>query len=99
MNHGFAVALSVRTEENGRSEDPLKGTDQTAVVRSALLHSESAEHSGGTIEANPRRPLADRKRRDEDRHEAVLSPRETIARVSRHLLDELTVPALVKRQP
>jgi hypothetical protein len=96
MNHGRSLALSVGPEEDGRSENPLKGTDQTPVLRSALLHSERVEHSGGTIEGDSRGLLPDREGSEEDWYEPVLSPGKTVARMPRHLQDKLTVSPLVK---
>ena len=97
MNNCGPLPLRVGTEENRSSKDPLKGTDQTPVLGSALLHSEGVEHCGGTVERYPWRPLTDRKCREEDRHEPILTPWKAIARVTGDLQNEVAVPPLVKQ--
>ncbi len=49
MDNGGTLSLSVCSEEDGRAEDPLKGRDQTAILRAALLHREGVQHLRGTF--------------------------------------------------
>ena len=89
--------LGVRAEENRRTEDALKRPHEPAVLGSALLHSEGVQHLSSAAEGDPRTLLPDRERREKDRDEAVLSPGQTVARVSRDLQNELPVSALMQQ--
>jgi hypothetical protein len=46
MNNGGTLSLGIRSEKDRRSEDPLEGCDQAAVLRTALLHAEGIADSG-----------------------------------------------------
>src|SRR5262249_46953580 len=51
-------AVGVGSEEDGGAKDSLEGSDQAAILRAALLHSEGVQHFGGGGKRDPARPLA-----------------------------------------
>ena len=57
VDHRSTFALRVGAEEDRRSEDPLEGSDQAAILRTTLLHAEGVQHLGCAIECNPRCPV------------------------------------------
>jgi hypothetical protein len=59
--------LDVRAEEDGRSEDSLKGCNQAAVLRTALLHAKRIQHLGGTLEGDLGSLLSRGQRREKNR--------------------------------
>jgi len=89
--------LTIRSEEDCRSENSLERSYETPVLRAALLHAEGVQHCGGTFECNLRRFLPDRLRREKDRDQPILSPRQTVARVPCDLQDEVSIPALMQQ--
>ncbi len=96
MDHGGPVPLSVRSEEDRRAEDALERSDQSPVLGTALLDTECIEHFGGAVESDPRGLLSNCHRRQKDRNQPILSPRESIARVTGDLKHESSVPPFVK---
>jgi hypothetical protein len=96
MDHSGAFALSISAEENRRAEDALERTDQPAVLGPALLHPKSVQHLRGAPETNDSTLLLNGKRREEDRHQPILPPRQSVGWVSSDLQQKLTVPALVQ---
>ena len=97
MNDHRPIRLRVRAEENRRAEDSLERGDQAPVLRTALLHSEGAQHLGCAFKHDLRRLLPDRLSRQEDRDQTVLSPRQPVARMACDLKKEMPVPALMKQ--
>src|SRR4029077_8094662 len=63
------------------------------------LHAKGVEHGCGAVEHDPRRLLTDRHRGEEDWHEAVLAPRQAVARVPGYLKDKLPVSAFMEKTP
>ena len=51
------------------------GADQTAILRTALLHGERVEHLGCTVESDPRCLLADSECGKKNRNQPILPPR------------------------
>ena len=96
MNHRGPVPLRVGSEEDRRAEDALERSDQASVLGTALLDAECIEHLGGTVEGDPGGLLPNCHRRQEDRNQPILSPRESIARVTGDLKHEASVPPFVK---
>lgn len=96
MDHGGAVLLDVRSEEDRSTKDALERSDQPAVLRTALLDAEGIKHLGSAVERDPGGFLPNRHRRQEDRNQAILSPGQSIARVTSDLEDESPVPSFVK---
>jgi hypothetical protein len=68
-----ASTMSVGAEEDGGSEDPLEGCDQTPILLPALVHAEGLEHLGGGSEPDRLALLANREGGQEDGHDAVLA--------------------------
>jgi len=66
------------------------------VLGTTLLHGERAQHLRGALERDPRSLLADGKRRQKYRDEAILAPRTSIARMASDLQHELPVTAFVE---
>src|SRR4051812_34484040 len=97
MDDGGTLPLGVCSEENSRAEDPLKGRDQTAILRTALLHTEGIQHLRSTVESDWGRLLSNGEGREKNRYQPVLAPGQSIARVSGNLQNELTVPPLMKQ--
>src|SRR5215467_2528993 len=99
MNHHRPLRLRVGPEKDGRAEDSLERRDQAPVLRTALLNSEGVEHGSGTFKHDLWRLLPDRLRRQEDRNQAVLSPRQSVARMPGHLENERSVTTFIKQRP
>jgi hypothetical protein len=99
MDHRGAVPLHVRSEENSCAEDALERSNQSPVLGAALLDTKCVQHLGGTVKGNSRGLLANRHRRQKDRNQAILSPREAIAWVTSDLEHESPVPPFVKKAP
>src|SRR5271170_4623165 len=57
MDNFGLLLLHVCAEEDGRSEDTLKGCNQTPVLRTTLLHAKRIQHFGGTLECDVGRLL------------------------------------------
>ena len=96
MNHGGAVPLSVRSEEDRGAEDALERSNQSPVLGTALLNAEGIEHFGGAVESDPRGLLSNCHRCQKDRNQSILSPWEAVARVTGDLKHESTVPPFMK---
>lgn len=96
-NDHRTVGLRVGAEKDGRTEDSLERRDQAPVLRTALLHSEGAQHLGCAFKHDLRRLLPDRLRRQEDRNQAILSPRQPVGGMACDLKKEMPVPALMKQ--
>ena len=78
MNNGGPLSLRVGTEEDGRAEDALEGSDQPSVLCPALLHTEGIKHLRRASELNRLALLTYCQRCQEDRNQAVLPPRKTV---------------------
>ena len=94
MNDDRPLRLRVRAEKDGRAEDSLERGDQPPVLRTALLHSEGAQHLGCGFKHDLRRLLPDRLSRQEDRNLAIVSPRQSVARMADYLENELPLRRL-----
>src|SRR4051795_9820605 len=79
----------VRSKEDRCAEDPLESRNETAVLRSALLHSERVEHLGGVRKVDASGTLASGQSREKEGDQPILSPRETVSGVTRNEQDEL----------
>src|SRR5262249_54969185 len=97
MNDHRPLRPRIRAEKDGRAEDSLERGDQAPVLRTALLHSEGAEHLGGVCKHDLRRLLPDRLPRQEDRNQAILSPWQPVGGMACDLKKEMSVPALMKQ--
>ena len=97
MNDHRPLRLRVRAEKDGRAEDSLERGDQAAVLRTALLHSEGAQHLGRAFKYDLRRLLPNRLRCQEDRNQAILSPRQPVGGMACDLKKEMPVPALMEQ--
>ena len=95
VNHGGAFTLCVRSEEDRGAEDSLKRAHEPRILSSTLLHSEGVQHLCRTAESNDSALLFDCQRREKDRHQAILTPRQPIGRMAGDLKKELPVSALV----
>jgi len=85
VEDGGMFPLGVVSKEDGRPEDPLKGSNESPILRTALLHSEGVQHLRSAAECDPSRLLTYRKCRQKDRYEPVLTPWQSVARVSSDL--------------
>ena len=74
VNDCSAFTLRVRSEEDRGTEDPLKDPPEPPILRSTLLLAEGVQHLCRTAESNDSALLFDRQRRQEYRHQAVLTP-------------------------
>ena len=96
VNHGRAIPLSVRSEEDRCAEGALERSHQSPVLGTALLDTECIEHLGGAVEGDPCGLLPNCHRGQKNRDQPILSPRESIAWVTGDLEHETTVPPFVK---
>ncbi len=69
------LRLGVASEENGCSEDALKGRNQAAVLRAALLHAEGVQHFRGALENDGLPPLPKGRESPRKGEQADLAPR------------------------
>jgi hypothetical protein len=97
MNDRRPLRLRVRAEKDGRAEDSLERRDQAPVLRTALLHSEGAQHLGCAFKHDLRRLLQNRLSRQEDRTQAILSPRQPVGGMACDLKKEMPIPALMEQ--
>jgi len=88
--HGFCFLSS---EQDGGSKDPLKAVDETPVVKAVFRKLEEFEDFGGALEMDGATLLFHGEGCDPDRNETILTERQTEVWVSRHLKDELAIPA------
>ena len=91
MDDGIAFSLRVRSEEDRCPEDALERRHESPVLRPALLHPECIQHLGRAAERDPRGLLPNRERRQKDRYESVLSPWQSIGRVSGYLKQKMAI--------
>jgi hypothetical protein len=89
--------LAVGAEEDGRPKDALKSSSEAPVLRTALLHAEGVQHLCSAAKGNARCLLTNRKCRQKDRDEPVVTPRQAVARVPRDLENELAIVSFVKQ--
>jgi len=92
-------AVGVGSEEDGGAKDSLEGSDQAAILRAALLHSEGVQHFGGGGKRDPARPLAGSQGRQEEWNQAVLAPRKAVVGVTSDEQNKLTFSAFVDQGP
>jgi len=59
MDDGGALSLRVGSEKNRGAENALERSDETTVLRTALLHSKGVQHARGTIERDSGAVLPD----------------------------------------
>jgi hypothetical protein len=95
VDHCGTLTLRVGAEEDGGPEDPLEGSDQAAILRTALLHRKGVQHLRGAFKSDPWRLLAGRERRQKDGNQPILPPGQTVARMPSDLKNEMTVPAFM----
>jgi hypothetical protein len=88
--------LGVGSKEDGRPENALKGSNESPILRTALLHAEGVQHLRSAAEGNPCCLLTNRKCRQKDRYEPVLTPRQSVTRVSDDLQNELAIAPFVQ---
>src|SRR5215831_16639803 len=98
MNDDRALGLRIGPEKDGCAEDSVERRDQAAVLRTALLHAEGAQHLGCAFKHDLRRLLPDSLRRQGYRNQAILSPRQSVARMAGHLENERPVTAFIKQR-
>ena len=97
MNDHRPLRLRIGAEKDGRTEDSLERRDQAPVLRTALLHSEGAQHLGCAVKHDLRGLLPHRLRRQEDRNQAILSPRQPLGGMACDLKKEMPVPAIMEQ--
>jgi len=99
MNNGGAFALRIGSEEDRCAEDPLESPHEPPILRSALLHAEGVQHLSRAAESNHPVLLLNRKGREEDRYQPVLTPRQSVCRVAGDLKQKLAVATLMQELP
>ena len=97
MNDACPWELAVGSKEDRGAENPFKGANQPSIFFAALVHSEGVEHFRTTLETDRLALLPDGKSGQEDRHDSVLSERETVVGMPGHLQNEMSVPPLEKK--
>jgi hypothetical protein len=95
LNNLGGAACLVSPEEDGRAEDPFEGGGQSAILLAAFHQTECVRHLGRTPEADNLALLLHRHCCHEEGNEAVLAVRQSKARMSGQLKDEVSIPALV----
>jgi hypothetical protein len=85
LDHLGSSSERIGAEENGRPEDPFEGGHQALVLLSSFVHVERFQHFGRSSEANCLALLAHRKRGQINRHDSVLTERQTVAGMTRDL--------------
>ena len=78
MHNRGPFPLHIGAEEDRCSEDALERGDQSAVLCSALLHSEGVKHLRRASELNRLALLTDCQRGQEERNEPILTPPKTV---------------------
>jgi hypothetical protein len=96
MDNGGTFPLGVGAEKDGCPKDALKGCNESPILRTALLHAEGVQHLCSAAEGNPCCVLTNRKCRQKDRHEPVLTPWQSVTRVSSDLQNELAIAPFVQ---
>jgi hypothetical protein len=99
VNDCGAFALRISAEEDRRPDDPLESAHEPPILRSALLHPEGVQHLRRAPKADDATALLNRQGREEDRHQAVLAPRQSVGRVPGYLKQKLAVPAFMQELP
>ena len=89
-DHRF-LTLSVRTEEDRRSEDPLERRHETPVLCPALLHPKGVQHFSRAAEPNYSVLLTNREGGQKDRDEPILTPWQSVPGVPGHLKKKMSV--------
>src|ERR1700691_815625 len=85
VNDGCFVALRIAAEENRCAKDSLKSAKQPSVLGAALLHAKGVQHFGRTPEGDRLPLLPDCQSCQEDRDQAVLSPRQAVVGLTGYL--------------
>ena len=99
MDYGSFRALGVGAKKDGGAEDPLKGSHQVPILGTSLLQAERIEHLGGASEGDLLPLLANGEGSQENRDQSILSPREAVVGMSRHLEEEMSVSPLMEKFP
>jgi hypothetical protein len=95
VDHCSAFTHCVRSEEDRCAEDSLKRSHEPPILGSTLLHAEGVQHLCRTAESNDSALLFDCQRREENRHQAILTPRKPVRWMTGDLKKKLPVPSLV----
>jgi hypothetical protein len=99
MDYCRALTLRIGPEKDRRPEDSLERAHEPPILGSTLLHAEGVQHLHRAPKANNATLLLDCQRCEEDRHQPVLPPRQSVCRMSSDLKKELAVPALMQKLP
>ncbi len=99
LHHSCWTSELISAEENCRTEDALKGSDQAAIFRAAFVHTENFEHLTAAPETNRLALLLDRERCQEDWNNTVLSEWHSEFWMPGNLQDELSVALLIDKPP
>ena len=97
VNDRSLLALRIGAEEACGAKDSFKPADKPPILGAALLHAKIVEHLCSTREEDRLVLLADRERGQEDRNQAVLTPRQAIARMTGYLKEKLSVTAFMEQ--
>ncbi len=94
LDHLCLSGYIVRSEEDRRPKDSLEGSNEAPVLLASLLQPEGLQHFGAALEANRLALLLHSESGQVDRHEPVLTKRETKLRVPGDLQKEIAVSSL-----
>ena len=87
--------MRVGSEEDRRSEDSLKRSNQATILGSTLLHPERVEHFRGAGEGDPARPLPVCQCSQKQWNQTILAPRKSVVRVAGDEKHESTIATFV----
>jgi hypothetical protein len=97
MNNDRSLTLGIRAEKDGGAENPLEGTDETAILRPPLLHPKGVEHLSGASKSDNLFLLPDCQGGKENRNQPILAPGQTVGWVACHLKVKLTIAPFVEQ--
>jgi hypothetical protein len=85
------LSLRIGPKENGCPKYSLEGGDQSAVLGTALLHSENIQHLRGTPKRDRLRLLSHGECRQENGNQSILAPGHPVLRMAGNLPEEVSV--------
>jgi hypothetical protein len=86
----------VRAKKDRGAENAFERGDQSTIFFPAFAHAEGVQHVGRALESDGLALLLNRKRRQEDRHNAVLTEGDAIIGMAGDLKNEFTVSPLIQ---
>jgi hypothetical protein len=96
LHHSRRPRHTGSTEEDSRVKNPLKSSNEAAILFTTLVEAKGVQHLGGTAESDCLALLPNGERGQEDRHNTVLAEGDAELRMARNLEEHLPVATCIE---